>query len=277
MSLHMEIYGDGQPEIYGTSQQNSQPLLLIHGWGMHGGVWQPIVAQLAQHFSLYIVDLPGMGFSTTASSGDLSAIAEQVIATLPTNETGWNVCGWSLGGQVAMRMALQRPDLIERLVLVGATPKFVNDDSWQLGMDASVFQQFADNISQDYATTLMKFLTLQCMRASDARNTIKQLRESFAKRPVPSIATLQSALDILLASDLRAEVKQLGQATLIVHGDRDSLAPVAAAHWLAEHLPSAQLVEIAGASHAPFLSHPEQFMQALLAFLQPEFSEIKAI
>jgi len=265
MNLHMETYGTGQP------------LVLIHGWGMHGGVWQSTVEQLGQHFSLHIVDLPGMGFSANASSGDLSAIAEQVIATLPTNETGWSVCGWSLGGQVAMRMALQRPDLIEKLVLVGATPKFVNDGSWQLGMDASVFRQFADNISQDYATTLMKFLTLQCMRASEARNTIKQLRESFAKRPVPSIATLQSALDILLASDLRAEVKKLSQATLIVHGDRDSLAPVAAAHWLIEHLPSAQLVEIAGASHAPFLSHPAQFTQTLLAFLQPEFTEIRAI
>jgi len=267
MSLHLEIHGTGKP------------LLLIHGWGMHGGVWQPILDQLVTDFTVYVIDLPGMGFSQSDSAGDLKVlnlkmIADQVMAALPAGIKELSVCGWSLGGQVAMQMALQQPGLVKQLVLIGTTPKFVNASDWQLGMDSSIFKQFAQNISDDYQTTLMKFLTLQCMRSPDARHIIKQLRESFAQRPVPSLDTLQNALDILLASDLRQQVGQVSQPALVIHGDRDSLAPVNVARWLAAQLPSAQLLEIAGASHAPFLSHTNDFVQALHAFLQPQMAEI---
>jgi len=263
MSLHLEVHGTGKP------------LLLIHGWGMHGGVWQPILDQLVRDFSVYVVDLPGMGFSQSASPNDpkpldLKMVADLVLGALPAGLKELSVCGWSLGGQVAMQMALQQPDLVKQLLLVGTTPKFVNAEDWQLGMEAGIFQQFAQNISDDYQATLMKFLTLQCMRAPDARNIIKQLRESFALRPVPSLDALQNALDILLHSDLRQQLRQVGQPTLVIHGDRDSLAPVSVARWLTAQLPAAQLVEIAGASHAPFLSHTADFVQALHAFLQPQ-------
>jgi len=267
MSLHLEIHGTGKP------------LLLIHGWGMHGGVWQPILDRLVTDFSVHVVDLPGMGFSHSVGAPDskvmdLNMMADQVLAALPAGIKELSVCGWSLGGQVAIQMALQQPDLVKRLVLIGTTLKFVNAADWQLGMNASIFKQFAQNISDDYQTTLMKFLTLQCMRAPDARHIIKQLRESFTLRPVPSLDALQNALDILLASDLRQQVRQVGQPTLVIHGDRDSLAPVDAARWILAELPSAQLLEIAGASHAPFLSHTTDFVQALHAFLQPQMAEI---
>jgi len=262
MSLHLEVHGTGKP------------LLLIHGWGMHGGVWQPILDQLVTDFSVHVVDLPGMGVSQSDSAADLKVMADQVMAALPAGIEELSVCGWSLGGQVAMQMALQQPDLVKKLVLIGTTPKFVNATDWQLGMDVGIFKQFAQNISDDYQATLMKFLTLQCMRAPDARHIIKQLRESFAQRPVPSLDALQNALNILLASDLRQQVRQVGQPTLVIHGDRDSLAPVKVARWLAAQLPAAQLLEITGASHAPFLSHTSDFVQALHAFLQPQMAEI---
>lgn len=261
MSLHIDTYGNGPK------------LVLIHGWGMHGGVWQPLVKKLSAHFSLHIVDLPGMGFSKPLEPGHLHAVADKVAEMLPPNA---DVCGWSLGGLVAMRLALSQPELVRRLVLVGATPCFTNKRtsskhaSWTDGIDAQVFQQFASQVGQDYQATLIKFLTLQCMGADSARSTIKQLRESFAQRPVPTMGSLQKSLRILLENDLREEIESLRKPTLLIHGDRDSLAPVQAAHWLAQHLPFGRLRVIAGASHAPFLSHPEQFTDALIQFLEPQ-------
>lgn len=254
MSVHVEQQGNGQN------------LVLIHGWGMHGGVWQPLVKKLSQHFSLHIVDLPGMGFSRPIEPSHLHAVAESVAEILPANA---DLCGWSLGGQVAMRIALLQPDRVRRMVLVGNTPRFVNAPDWVHGIDASVFQQFAAQIAQDYQNTLIKFLTLQCMGADDARSTVKQLRKSFAERPVPTLGSLQKALNILLQTDLRAELESLRKPVLLVHGDRDTLAPVQAAHWLAQQLPFARLRVMAGASHAPFLSHPDQFIEALVQFLEP--------
>lgn len=265
MSLYIEPHATGQNAA-------SPNLVLIHGWGMHGGVWQPLVKKLSEHFNLHVVDLPGMGFSTPIEPSHLHAIAERVADALPGNV---DICGWSLGGQVAMRIALLQPDRVRRLVLVGATPKFVNgpaladEEPWQDGIDAAVFQQFADQVSHDYQNTLIRFFTLQCMGADDARSTIKQLRASFAERPVPTLGSLQKALRILLESDLRPEIENIRKPVLLVHGDHDTLAPVQAAHWLAQHLPFGRLRVIAGASHAPFLSHPEQFVEALVQFLEP--------
>lgn len=257
-------------EIYGLAEKTPQHLLLLHGWGMHGGVWQPLVKQLSRHFVLHVADFPGMGLSESiATPRQLPALAARLLQELPPE---MDVCGWSLGGLVAMRMALMQPERVRRLVLVGSTPRFVNSSDcaapWHYGVDAETFREFALQVSVDYQSTLLRFLTLQCQGAGNARSIIKQLRSSFTARPVPDVTALQDALHLLLENDLRPEVTLLRQPTLLVHGDRDTLAPLQAAHWMAQHLPSAALRVIAGASHAPFLSHGEQFAAALLQFLE---------
>lgn len=264
MSLYIEPHGS-----FGTTPQN---LVLIHGWGMHGGVWQPLVKKLSQHFCVHIVDLPGMGFSAPIEPAHLHAVAEKVAEVLPANA---DICGWSLGGQVAMRIALLQPDRVRRLVLMSSTPCFVNSEEfenredWSHGVAGDVFYDFSVEVSSDYQAALLKFLTLQCMDAEDARSTIKQLKISLAERPVPTQGSLQKALRMLLDTDLRAEIEGLRRPALLIHGDRDTIVPVQAAHWLAQNLPFGRLRVIAGASHAPFLSHPDQFIAALIEFLEP--------
>jgi len=242
-------------------------LILLHGWGMHSAVWQPLIKKLSQSFKLYLVDLPGMGFSRPIEPYHLHAVSEKISEMLPPNA---DVVGWSLGGQVAMRLALDHAHVLRRLVLVGSTPCFVNKADWDIGMTAETFSGFAANVNADYHKTMSQFLTLQSMGADDARATVKLLRKKFIERPVPSSQVLQKALDILLDTDLRPEIAAIRQPTLLVHGDRDSLAPVQAAHWMMQHLPQGYLRVIAGASHAPFLSNPAQFVDALIEFLEPE-------
>lgn len=266
--LFVDIQGPGPRQ---ASQEGFPNLVLIHGWGMHGGVWQPITKKLSQHFNLHIIDLPGMGFSRPIDPSHLEAVAEKVIEVLPDNA---DVCGWSFGAHVAMKVALMQPESMRRLVLVAGSPRFVNTAkrdaaAWQSGIDPDVYQRFAESVSQDYRNTLVRFLSLQCMGADDARSTIKQLRTSFTERPVPTQGTLQKALRILLENDMRSEVNGLAKPVLLVHGDRDTLVQVQAAHWLAQHLPFARLRVISGAGHAPFLSHQDQFTEALVQFLEP--------
>lgn len=263
-NLHIEITGTGPN------------LLLIHGWGMSGAIWQPLVKKLGKIFTLHIVDLPGMGFSRPVEPYHLHALAEKVAERLPANA---DVLGWSLGGQVAMRIALDYPDLVRRLVLVGSTPCFVNKSfdaqraeyhaTWDAGIDPEVFSNFADSVNEDYHRTMTQFLTLQCMGSNDARATVKLLRSKFVERPAPSSQTLFRALDILLDTDLRPEVERLRKPVLLIHGDRDTLAPVQAAHWMMKTLPSGFLRVMAGASHAPFLSHQMHFIETLVQFLEP--------
>ncbi len=254
MSVHVEIVGQGKP------------LVMIHGWGMHSGVWQPLVKRLSKDYMLYLVDLPGMGSSRPIEPYHLYNLADEVAEMIPGVS---DVVGWSLGGLVAQSIAIHQPDRIRRLVLVGSTPCFVSKADWQAGVDPADFKEFADNVNHDYKRAVMQFLTLQCMKASDARSTIRELRKSFELKPTPTQTTLQRALHILLESDLREEVAKIRKPTLLIHGDRDTLAPVQAAHWMMQQLPAGFLRVMAGAAHAPFLSHSEQFIDALNQFLEP--------
>ena len=255
MSCHVEIIGQGQP------------LVMIHGWGMHSGVWQPLIKRLSAKYMLYLVDLPGMGNSRPVEPYHLYNLADEVAEVIPGVS---DVLGWSLGGLVAQRIALNQPDRIRRLVLVSATPKFVSTPDWQAGVDPANFSAFAESVNHDYKAAILQFLTLQCMQSSDRRATIKQLRASFDTRPTPTQTTLQRALHILLESDLRAEIANIRKPTLLIHGDRDTLTPVQAAHWMMQQLPHGFLRVISGAAHAPFLSHSDQFVEALNQFLEPQ-------
>lgn len=254
MSAHVEIIGQGQP------------LVLLHGWGMHSGVWQPLIKKLSAQYMLYLVDLPGMGNSRLIEPYHLYALADEVAQVIPGVS---DVLGWSLGGLVAQRIALNQPDRIRRLVLVGSTPCFVNKAGWDAGINPANFESFAQAVNSDYKATILQFLTLQCMKADDARSTLKQLRASFETRPTPTQTTLQRALQILLDADLRDEVANIRKPTLLIHGDRDTLAPVQAAHWMMQQLPQGFLRVMSGSAHAPFLSHSEQFIAALNQFLEP--------
>jgi pimeloyl-[acyl-carrier protein] methyl ester esterase len=254
VSCHVEIIGQGQP------------LVMIHGWGMHSGVWQHLLKTLSKQYMLYLVDLPGHGSSRPIEPYHLHSLAESVAEIIPGV---CDVLGWSLGGQVAQQIALNQPDRIRRLILVGSTPCFVNKPGWAHGIDPSNFNDFADNVNRDYKATILQFLTMQCMKASDARSTLRELRNSFDTKPTPTQTTLQRALHILLETDLRNEVARLRKPTLLIHGDRDTLAPVQAAHWMMQQLPMGYLRVMSGAAHAPFLSHTEQFLSALNQFLEP--------
>jgi len=254
MACRVEIIGEGKP------------LVLIHGWGMHGGVWQPIVKQLAKNYMLYIIDLPGMGYSRSVEPYELYSLAEEVAEVIPGVS---DILGWSMGGLVAQHIAINHPDRIRRLVLAGTTPCFINQPDWDKGILPEYFTDFARSLDSDYKRTMIKFLTLQCMKARGARDTIKQLRQGFDQKPAPTSQTLKQALQILLQTDLREESVNIRKPTLLIHGDRDTLAPVQAAHWMMQELPKGFLRVISGAAHAPFLSHSEQFIEALDQFLEP--------
>ena len=231
---------------------------------MHGGVWDGVRDALARHFRLHIVDLPGYGTSPAFGPYDLEHLARAVAAALPEKV---RVCGWSLGGQVALEMALLFPDRIERLVLTSATPCFTVREGWPCAVPREVLLEFATALETDYEGTLKRFLALQTRGGDEVKTVLKRLRDILFTRGRPDVQTLRAGLNILLESDLRDRVTMIKTPTLLLHGGRDLLTPVGAAHWLAEQMPTAHLAVLTGAAHAPFLSHPAEFTEIVTGFI----------
>lgn len=251
-ALHVDVTGRG-PD-----------LVLLHGWGMHGGIWDGVRDALAQRFRLHIVDLPGYGASAHCDPYTLAALAKGVAQAMPQRA---HICGWSLGGQVAMRLALDFPQRVNKLVLLSTTPCFRQRADWAPALDDATMQEFARSLEQDYAGTLKRFLSLQARSGDDAREVIAALRAKLFARGEPALTSLRSGLAILHDLDLRAEVASITQPTLLLHGARDTLTPLGAGEWLAQHLPNSRLNIVGGSAHAPFLSHRQETLVALEEFI----------
>ena len=252
MSVHVEVAGNG-PD-----------LVLLHGWGMHGGIWEPVRDALAAHFTLHIVDLPGHGFSRSVTFGSVHDVAAQVAAALPRR---YALCGWSLGGHVSMAMA-QSGAPIDKLVLAATTPCFVQHADWPHAMTPAVLADFSTRLKTDYRKTLLNFLNLQALNDSHARATIHALRAELFARGEPSPEALNAGLGVLAQSDLREAMPRTAHRTLVIHGNRDSLTPIGAGRWLAQTLPDARLLEMQRCAHVPFLSHPAAFTESVIDFLR---------
>jgi pimeloyl-[acyl-carrier protein] methyl ester esterase len=166
-----------------------------------------------------------------------------------------------------MQWALQRPEQLEGLILVSATPKFVNSADWDHGIQQEIFDQFADGIQSNYQPAMTRFLTLQAQGGDDVRETVRELKQHFFQRPAPSLAALEAGLALLQNNDLRRDVVGIKVPTLIMHGARDRIAPPDAGRWLSTHMNTTLELQ-QNASHAPFLSHPQWFTDTLTMHLQ---------
>ena len=252
MSLHVESFGSGKP------------LVMLHGWGMHGGIWGSVVAQLADHYQVHCVDLPGYGASSGLAHYNLDAIVQRLMAHFSEPVS---VCGWSLGGQAALRWAQLAPHQVDKLVLVATTPRFVQCAGWDCAMAAETFREFADAVLENYTLTLKRFIALQVRGSEHERALLAELRGLLFSRGKPEKATLCGGLEILRDTDLRDQLGEITQAALVIAGERDTLTPPAASAYLAQAIPNARLVEIKGAAHVPFLSHTDSFVKHITEFM----------
>ncbi len=239
-------------------------LTLLHGWGLNGAVWDGIRDELAAHFTLHLVDLPGHGYSQHITITSLAAIADDIASALPSRG---HLLGWSIGGQLAIELAHRVPDQIDKLILVGTTPRFIENDDWAFGKKAAVLDQFATNLIENYGATIRGFLALQILNQPNQRATIATLQAAVSARGAPNAAQLTAGLALLRSNDMRNQLAHIRHPTLVIQGDHDALTSEAAAHWLAIQIARCQYEMIPFATHAPFLSHREIFVPLVTQFL----------
>jgi pimeloyl-[acyl-carrier protein] methyl ester esterase len=254
MTLYTHTSGDG-PE-----------LVLIHGWGLHGGIWDTLAPLLEPAFRVTRVDLPGHGRSPWHDPDGLAGMTRAVLDSVP-ERAAW--LGWSLGGLIAARAALDSPARIERLVLIAATPSFVCRPDWPAAMPPALLEVFAADLRHDYLRTLHRFLALQVRGSDGAGVVLRQLRARLLQHGQPAPAALLAGLDILRTTDLRDRFAAIACPVLFLMGALDTLAPAVAARQAARLLPDARVEVIGGAGHAPFLAHPAMVAGVIRDFLQP--------
>ncbi|OON39341.1 pimeloyl-[acyl-carrier protein] methyl ester esterase [Izhakiella australiensis] len=251
-SLHWHTTGSGDRDF-----------VLLHGWGLNAEVWHDIVPRLSAQFRLHLVDLPGYGRSQGFGAMSLSQMAETLLARAPERAI-W--LGWSLGGLVASEAALQAPERVSALITVASSPCFAAEDAWP-GIKPHTLGDFQQQLSEDYQRTVERFLALQTLGTHNARQDARQLKQTVLAQSAPAVEVLNGGLEILKKVDLRAAMDDFPTPLLRIYGYLDGLVPRRVAQLLDERWPESQSQVIAQAAHAPFISHPEQFCDCLLAFI----------
>jgi pimeloyl-[acyl-carrier protein] methyl ester esterase len=254
--------------------------VFLHGWGLHGGIWSSVRADLAANGPIEPTtrapELPGYGDVPMVSPYTVERVAESVAESVAVSlgqsvldgvQAPVNLVGWSMGGMVAMALAARYPERVAKLVLVGSSACFMNRPGWAHGLEPAVLQAFADDLAHDYQATLQRFLSLQARGGDAARTVVTQLRQAVLARAAPRPDVLAAGLNLLREVDVRHLAEEVRCPTLLLHGAHDKLCPVSAADWLHAHLPDARLIVHAQASHAPFISHPQWFVNELRNFL----------
>ncbi len=242
-NLHWQSFGQG-PD-----------LVLLHGWGMNGAVWQQTVESLQPYFRVHVVDLPGYGHSAKSHAEDLAKIADLVLQDAPEKAV-W--LGWSLGGLVATHIALNAPQRVSKLITVASSPKFAAERPWR-GIQPNVLTAFTDQLLEDFSVTIERFMALQAMGSPSARKDVKQLKQAVLSRPQPNPDSLLVGLNILADVDLRDALASLSMPMLRLYGRLDGLVPIKVASDLSEQLPSSQQFVFNQSSHAPFMTEHEAF------------------
>lgn len=251
-ALHVEVAGDGPP------------LVLLHGWAMHGGVFAPMIEALRARRTLHVVDLPGHGLSADMPlTPNLDATVDAILAQVP--HAPW--CGWSLGGLFALRAALAHPARVPALVMLCASPRFVRGDDWRYGVSAEIFQGFASGLREDYRGTLDRFAALEAFGSDRAREAVRALRDALFARGQPPAEALARGLELLETGDLRAPLPALRVPSLWIAGRRDRLVDPRAMRQAAALAPDARFVQVEHGGHAPFLTATAEVAAAIEGFL----------
>ncbi len=258
MTLHVDKVGHGPVSM-----------VLLHGWAMHGGVMRPLADALATRCTLYVVDLPGHGWSR-ASKVPLEPHACAAAIAAITPPAIW--LGWSLGGLIALTAALDLPQQVRALAMVCATPKFARDMSWPHASDPALVRQLASALETGYHATLERFLALETMGSADPRGELRHLRELVFARGEPDVRVLQEGIGILDNTDRRAALPDLGLPSVWIAGQRDRLVPPPAMQWSATRC-GGSYVQIDHCGHAPFLGHADAVSLALQPLLGARSAE----
>ncbi len=251
-------------------------LVLLHGWAVNSRIWNLILDQLRARYEVMILDLPGYGTQTDYDGDyDLDSVVEDVLSRAP--ETA-NWIGWSLGGTITLAAAIAQPQRFKKLQLISTTPKFLNSQSWNHGVDIEPFEALSLGFEANYSKSLKRFLLLQTFSEDPAEKQraiplVRQLCTMLTQDDPPSQRTLQLGLQILRQTDLRDQLGKLTIPTQIIAGQSDRVVPMAASKYLYNEMNQDHLehsFKSLPGGHLPFLQSASDYIGCLETFIPPE-------
>jgi len=259
----MREVGSNGSKVHYRVRGVGEPVLLIHGLGSSGADWALQVSALERDFRVIVPDLPGCGHSERRSDAcTIENFADSLWSLVDDiDEPRVNIVGYSLGGAVALEMALQRPDAVPRLALINTLATYRVDD-WRKWYEARV------------PTVLVRLLGMRNMaRLLAGRSFPEPWQQQMRDRAVAVIGAVPAASYLAMAAALECwsateRLDQLRSRTLLIAAEHD-FTPLAEKRVLADRI-GASLVVVRGSRHGTPFDSIELTNASLLAHLHDQ-------
>jgi len=256
-------------ELYAEEHGAGEPLILIAGLGQALWIWRWSLPALAQHRRVLVYDARGTGRSTAPLEPcTVDAMAEDAEAVLQAaGVTRADVLGFSMGGYVALTLALAQPARVRSLVLAGTGA----GGPGRVPRPPEVRAAFAEAWGLEPAEFGRRTLPHALAPGWPERNPerIEEILAARLERPTSYEAISAHAEACYGFYRAGVEVERIQAPALVVHGDADRIIPVENGRMLASRLPSAEYVELPGRGHDLMLEDPEAFSRAVLDRCRP--------
>lgn len=256
-------------KIYG---QGKQTIMLVHGFGCDQNIWRYITAGLLANYRLVLLDQVGSGNSSLAAYdpakyASLDGYAADIIDICHQLDLHDIILvGHSVGAMISVLSVIQNPDLFTKLVLIGPSPCYLNDENYLGGFDRADIMSMLTFMNTDYqgwANTFAPFI----MGNPDCPSLGQELIESFCRT---DSAIAKEFARITFLSDNRQDLPKVLTETLILQCSDDVIAPAEVGAYMQQALPDATLVTLRATGHCPHLSAPIETLAAMETFLHPE-------
>jgi sigma-B regulation protein RsbQ len=248
---------------------DGQPMLLAHGFGCDQRMWRNVVPRFTDRYRVVLFDHAGSG-EADASAYDLArhstldGYAQDVLDLVHELDLHDVVfVGHSVSSMVGVLAERREPDRFAHLVLVGPSPRYVDDGEYVGGFSEQDVEDMLSSLDSNFlgwSTAMAPVI----VNRPDAPEYGEELTESFC-RTDPDVARRFARVTFL--SDNRADLSAVSTPTLVLQCRDDVIAPLAVGEYVAAAIPAAELVVLDTTGHCPNLSAPDLTADAIAQYL----------
>jgi sigma-B regulation protein RsbQ len=258
-----------QHNVHMLGPQNAQPMLFAHGYGCDQNMWRLVVPRFAEHYRVVLFDHIGAGGSDLTAYdpvrySTLNGYAADVVELCSELDLRDVIfVGHSVSAMIGVLAAAAAPDMFSCLVLVGPSPKYVDEEGYTGGFSQSDIDEMLASLDSNYLGWSSAIAPV-IMGQPNRPDLAQELEESFC-RTDPDIA--RRFAHVTFRSDNRADLARVQTPTLVLQCTNDVIAPVAVGEYVRDQMPNATLTLLSATGHCPHLSAPAETADAIEHFL----------
>jgi len=249
--------------------RGTRPMLFAHGFGCDQNMWRYITAAFENDYKLVLFDFVGSGKSDLAAYdaerySSLEGYAQDVLDVCHALDLRDVIfVGHSVSGMVGVLAANQEPERFANLILIGPSPRYINDPPYVGGFERADIEGLLETMEKNYIGWA-NFLAPAIMKNPERPELGAELTESFCSTD-PVIA--RNFAKATFFADNRPDLSAVRVPTLIMQCSDDMIAPLDVGDYLRDTIAGSTLAVLAATGHCPHMSHPEETIRVMRAYL----------